>query len=59
MYRRAARRLHGDGVAIHRPYIGEYATSLEMAGASISVIRLNDELAELLDTPALSPFFRQ
>lgn len=59
MYRRAARRLHGDGIAIHRSYIGEYATSLEMAGASISIIRLNDELAELLDAPALSPFFGQ
>lgn len=59
MYRRAARRLQDLGIVIHRPYIGEYATSLEMAGASISVMRLSGELAELLDAPALSPFFRQ
>lgn len=59
MYRRAAHRLRDDGIVIHRPYIGEYATSLEMAGSSISIIRLNDELTELLDAPALSPFFRQ
>jgi dihydroxyacetone kinase len=30
-----------------------------MAGASISVLRLDDQLEELLDAPAASPFFRQ
>lgn len=59
MYRRAARRLNDAGIVIHRPYVGEYATSLEMSGASISIIRLNDDLTELLDAPAQSPFFRQ
>lgn len=59
MYRRAVHRLGDLGVRIHRPYVGEYATSLEMAGASLSVMRLDDELTELLDAPALSPFFRQ
>jgi len=46
-------------VQIHRPYIGEFATSLEMAGASISIMRLDARLTELLDAPAQSPFFRQ
>jgi dihydroxyacetone kinase len=59
MYRRAARYLAELGVVIHRPYIGEFATSLEMAGASISVMRLDEPLTELLDAPAASPFFRQ
>jgi len=59
MYRRAARYLGDLGVTIHRPYIGEFATSLEMAGASISVMRLDDRLTALLDAPAESPFFRQ
>ncbi len=59
LYRRAARLLADRGVEIHRPYVGEFATSLEMAGASISVMRLDDSLAELLDAPAHSPFFRQ
>lgn len=59
MYRRAARYLGDLGATIHRPYIGEYATSLEMAGASISVMRLDDRLTALLDAPAESPFFRQ
>lgn len=59
MFRRAARYLADLGVTIHRPYIGEYATSLEMAGASISVMRLDERLTALLDAPAESPFFRQ
>lgn len=59
MYRRAAGRLHDLGVVIHRPYVGEFATSLEMAGASISIMRLDDERRELLDAPAVSPFFQQ
>ncbi|MFC4564838.1 dihydroxyacetone kinase family protein [Nocardiopsis mangrovi] len=59
VYRRVHQVLGERGVAIHRRYIGEFATSLEMAGASLSVVRLDDELAELLDAPADSPFFTQ
>ena len=59
LYRRAVQLLGDLGVEIHRPYVGEFATSLEMAGASISIMRLDDRLTELLDAPALSPFFRQ
>lgn len=44
---------------IERRYIGEYATSLEMAGASVSLMRLDDTTAELLAAPARSPFFEQ
>jgi len=59
MYRRVSQLLNDLGVEVHQPYIGEFATSLEMAGASISLIRLDDRLTELLDAPALSPLFRQ
>ncbi|HEX6140270.1 MAG TPA: dihydroxyacetone kinase subunit DhaK [Candidatus Limnocylindria bacterium] len=59
LYRRAAQMLGQRGVEIHRPYIGEFATSLEMAGASISVMRLDERLTALLDAPARSPFFQQ
>lgn len=59
LFRRAHQRLSEAGVEIHRNYIGEYATSLEMAGASITVMRLDDELKALIDAPASSPFFRQ
>jgi dihydroxyacetone kinase-like protein len=59
MYRRAAQIVGDLGVQIHRPYVGEFATSLEMAGASVSVLKLDHQLEELLDAPAASPFFRQ
>jgi dihydroxyacetone kinase len=59
VYRRAHQLLTAAGVTVHRPYVGEYATSLEMAGASITLMRLDDDLAALLDAPASSPFFRQ
>lgn len=58
-YRKAAAVLREKGISVHRNYIGEYATSLEMAGMSISLLRLDDELKELIDAPCRSPFFEQ
>ncbi|MFL6055437.1 MAG: dihydroxyacetone kinase subunit DhaK, partial [Actinoallomurus sp.] len=58
LYRRIHRTLADNEITVHRPYVGEYATSLEMAGASVTVLRLDDDLTELLDAPASSPFFR-
>ena len=59
VYRRVHQVLADRGVTIHRRYVGEYVTSLEMAGASLSILHLDDELAELVDAPAASPFFQQ
>ena len=47
------------GLRIHKCFVGEYATSMEMAGCSISLLRLDDEMKELLDAPARSPFLPQ
>lgn len=58
LYRRVAAVLNELGATIHTPFVGEYVTSLEMAGASISVLILDDELTELLDAPVCSPFFQ-
>jgi len=59
LYRRVAAELAARSITIHRSYVGEFATSLEMAGASLSLLRLDDELTTLLDAPADSPFFHQ
>jgi dihydroxyacetone kinase-like protein len=59
VYRKVYALLKDAGVVVHRPYIGEYATSMEMAGCSLSLLRLDDELTRLLDAPAESPFFLQ
>jgi dihydroxyacetone kinase len=59
VYRRVHRELASRGVEIAYHLIGEYVTSLEMAGASLSIMQLDDELEELLHDPAGSPFFQQ
>ena len=59
VYRRVHSELEARGVTIARKYVGEYVTSLEMAGASLSIMVLDDELEELINEPASSPFFRQ
>ena len=43
------------GIKIHKTLVGEYMTSLEMAGFSISILKLDAELKELFDAPADSP----
>lgn len=59
VYRKVYRLLEERGVKIYRPYIGEFATSMEMAGMSITLLKLDEELKRLLDAPAHSPFFHQ
>ncbi|MFC3688610.1 dihydroxyacetone kinase subunit DhaK [Aquipuribacter hungaricus] len=59
LYRRVHQILAAQGVTIARRYVGEYATSLEMAGASISLLALDDARLALLDAPARSPFFQE
>lgn len=59
VYRKVWELLRDAGITVYRPYIGEYATSMEMAGCSLSLLKLDDELKRLLDAPAESPFFLQ
>jgi dihydroxyacetone kinase-like protein len=46
-----ARILGGQGIAIERSLVGNYITSLEMAGFSVTLLRLDDELTGLWDAP--------
>ena len=55
LYRRAAQRCEQAGLTIVRNYVGEYCTSLEMAGASLTLLRLDKELEDLLAAPAEIP----
>jgi dihydroxyacetone kinase len=59
LYRRVAARLAERRLTVHRVWVGEYATSLEMAGASVSLMAVDDELAGLLDAPVSTPFVVQ
>ena len=57
LYRRSAALIAEQGLTIARSYVGEYVTSLEMAGASITIMLVDDELEALLAAPARSPLF--
>lgn len=58
-YRKVAQILRQTGIEVFRAYVGEFATSLEMTGFSISALRLDKELKSLLRTSARTPFFEQ
>jgi phosphoenolpyruvate---glycerone phosphotransferase subunit DhaK len=52
LYGRAHQQLAERGITVGRNYVGEYCTSLDMAGASITLVRLDDEIERLLAAPA-------
>lgn len=51
--------LKEKGIRVDKTLVGNYMTSLDMAGFSISLLKLDDELKELLAAPADTPAFRQ
>ena len=59
MFRRLNKILEGHRITIFRSFVGNYCTSLEMAGASITLLRLDEELKNLLSSPASTPYFSQ
>jgi len=52
------RILHGKRITIARNLIGNYITSLDMAGTSITLVRLDDELTKYWDAPVHTPALR-
>jgi dihydroxyacetone kinase-like protein len=57
VYRRLAGRLAEKNIRVFMPHIGEFATSMEMAGLSVSILKLDGELKRLLAAPARTPFY--
>ena len=55
IYGYAHEQLASRGINVARNYVGEYCTSLDMAGASITLVKLDDELTSLLEAPAEIP----
>jgi dihydroxyacetone kinase-like protein len=55
LYGVAHDQLKKRGIEVTRNYVGEYCTSLEMAGASLTLVRLDDEIDGLLGAPAEIP----
>ncbi|HET6316304.1 MAG TPA: dihydroxyacetone kinase subunit DhaK, partial [Chloroflexota bacterium] len=50
--------LKSKGVTVGRSLVGNYITSLEMAGFSVTLLRLDDELTRLWDAPVHTPALR-
>jgi dihydroxyacetone kinase-like protein len=59
LYDEIARLITDKGIKIHRGYAGNYFTSLEMMGATLTVMKLDGELKELVDMPCYSMGFKQ
>ena len=58
VYKELYKLLEGRGIKITRNLIGAYITSLEMAGVSITLLKLDDELTRLWDAPVQTPGLR-
>ncbi|WP_371069079.1 dihydroxyacetone kinase subunit DhaK [Sediminibacillus sp. JSM 1682029] len=50
--------LAAKNIRVHKTFVGEYMTSLEMAGCSVTLLKLDEELKELLDAPSEAPAFK-
>ncbi|WP_221583494.1 dihydroxyacetone kinase family protein [Microbacterium sp. G2-8] len=59
VYRRIARRLADAGLEIVDPHVGEFCTSFDMAGTSLTLLWLDDDLAELWAHPVDTPAYRR
>lgn len=57
LYNDVAQILEQKGIDVFKVWAGEFATSMEMAGASISVLRMDEEIKALLSKPAHTPFY--
>lgn len=55
---RVADVLAEKGIKVYKTFVGEYMTSIEMAGFSISLLKLDDQLKQLLDAKADTPAFK-
>ena len=58
-YRTVNKILNDKGIDIYRSYVNDYFTSLEMMGVTLTVMKLDDELKELIDYPADAVHFKQ
>ena len=58
MYNEVAQLLDRAGITVARSLVGNYITSLEMAGCSVTLLKVDDELVRLWDAPVNTPGLR-
>ena len=59
LYDQVEKLLAEEGIRVYKSYVGNYFTSLEMSGATLTIMKLDEELKELLDMPAYSMGFKE
>ena len=59
IYRKVSEILNKKAIKIYQPYVGRYATSMEMAGFSFTLFKLNEKYKKYLDHPVWTPFIRE
>jgi dihydroxyacetone kinase-like protein len=57
-YRKVRQILKARNIQVERSYVGEFFTALEMAGFSVTLMKLDPELKSLLDAPADTPYYK-
>jgi len=57
-YRRVKQLLDQVKIKIYKPFVGEFFTALEMAGFSVTLMKLDEEMKKLLDAPVDTPYYR-
>ncbi|MFM1651572.1 dihydroxyacetone kinase subunit DhaK [Brevibacillus sp. B_LB10_24] len=55
LYNEVEKQLQDKNISIYKSFVGNYMTSFEMAGSSVTLLKLDDELKELLDYPCDTP----
>ena len=58
-YKRVKEILDEKGIDVHKALVGPYVCSMDMPGMSITLVKLDDELKELLDYPCDTPYYTQ
>ena len=53
--RRVAARLKAEGISVYKTWVGNFMTSLEMAGGSVSLLKLSEDMKAYLNAPAFAP----
>lgn len=56
VYNKVAQMLKDAGIKVFKSYVNEYCTSIDMAGCSVSLLRLDDEMKKYLDYPVEIPY---
>ena len=59
VYNKVEELLAEKGITVYKAYVGNYFTSLEMMGVTLTVMKLDDELKECIDMPADSVGLKQ